>query len=465
MKLIKQLHKIIEMGVLSEGASDILYHFTSSQNLINILSTNQFSLTAAIGSDSDFDINSEKHFFLSTTRSKSVGYNTGDVKIVLNGRMLKQNYKIKPVDYWQYSKNPKEYSKDDYLQMMRNSEQEDRIVSNDTVIENSSKYILEIHHLLNKTKVKKILDLSSQYKIPVYVYNNRKDFFNQTNPIKHSEIEYLEVESSDTYYGERFPHRIASFVAFNDEEAYQMILKYLGGEGDVFNTFEETFKKMSEQYFKIGANYASDAISVIKSAVHMISGKADKNSRFILGLLSNRMRKYDVKTFSELLEKKQWVGKKNLDSYRKDLFGYIYNVMDNQLSDDLDYYFSDYIEIGGKYYNKMYESEEFMAIIYSYFKKLSIAIKEIVYHKNYDVFEHSFYFDKGYIGDRFDLKEINVWDKLDITDITDRYDMNSKDGLNNRVKTIFERLIMVGFSSESKDKLDSLKKEYLNSLK
>ena len=63
-----------ENEILDEGASDVMYHFTNSGALINILRTNEFILTAAVGSVSDFSINKNRFFFFSTTRSKSSGY-------------------------------------------------------------------------------------------------------------------------------------------------------------------------------------------------------------------------------------------------------------------------------------------------------------------------------------------------------------------------------------------------------
>ena len=54
---------IINEQILNEGASDILYHFTYTSNVSNILETDKISLASAIGSPTDLSINIKKFFF------------------------------------------------------------------------------------------------------------------------------------------------------------------------------------------------------------------------------------------------------------------------------------------------------------------------------------------------------------------------------------------------------------------
>jgi len=80
-------------SLLTEGLTPILYHFTSIHNLINILKEDEFQASTNLGSSADFNVSGGKFFFFSTTRSRSAGYNQGNVKIVLDGQKLNQNYK------------------------------------------------------------------------------------------------------------------------------------------------------------------------------------------------------------------------------------------------------------------------------------------------------------------------------------------------------------------------------------
>ncbi len=115
-------------------------------------------MVAAIGKDSDYKINKNKFFYLSTTRSKSSGFRKGDSKIVLDGRKLKQRYKITPVDYWNWPKNDKQDTSA-YIYSMKSLEQEDRIVTDKPSIPNAKDYLLGIHiYIRNKigTDVKNV---------------------------------------------------------------------------------------------------------------------------------------------------------------------------------------------------------------------------------------------------------------------------------------------------------------------
>ncbi len=167
---------------LFESASAKLYHYTSIQNAINILKTGQFELSIATASSDQFQ--PEGHFyFLSTARTptgayhKSVaGFGGEGVMIDLNGSWFNNNYKVKPVDYWNDPNNK------------AHSEAEDRIFSRkDTMPINA---ITELHVLLrsdmfnedgsvdfdheNSYKTIKACDtlqkLGAAHGVPVYFY-------------------------------------------------------------------------------------------------------------------------------------------------------------------------------------------------------------------------------------------------------------------------------------------------------
>ena len=126
--------------ILSEGITDIVYHFTSLKNFLSIVKNNEFVLRASnLTKTSEYNKNGYYYYF-STTRGKNgnEGYGNafeGTVRITLDGRKLSQRYKGQPFDYWGPSW-PKSEQNHEYDEM------EDRILSNEPVIKNALDYII-----------------------------------------------------------------------------------------------------------------------------------------------------------------------------------------------------------------------------------------------------------------------------------------------------------------------------------
>lgn len=173
--------------LIDEGLSDIVYHYTNIHNLKSIVQHNKFHTSLALGSEADLNANSKKFYYMSTTRSKGTGYNIGNVCLVLDGRKLNQKYKGMPVDYWQHSKDPKDYyTMSQYFHYAFRSELEDRIILDNPYIENALSYIKEIHIYIdpvykdkNLTNVEYI-DSHIPAHIKLYFYNNEKYFRTQS---------------------------------------------------------------------------------------------------------------------------------------------------------------------------------------------------------------------------------------------------------------------------------------------
>lgn len=455
------LEEIYLNKYLNEGASDVLYHFTYPRNVINILKTNELNLTAAIGSKSDLDINKQKYFFLSTTRSKNSGYTGGTVKLVLDGRKLKYNNKITPVDYWQYSKKRSDWGSDaDYTTALKSSEQEDRVVSNKSTIENARDYILEIHYYSNDD-IKDLIEVANKYNIPLYIYDTEKDFLNQTNPVDQKKIDFSKIPDKTTYYTPRdyFNYDIAALIAYNDDENYNAIIEYLQDKEKI-DKFNKTLKDRTINNFSIGASYSYDTLSVISSAIHNMRTETTKNAKYILNFLAKDLRKNKVKTIKDYLEKKQWKNKKTLDEYRKDLFTYLNNIIHSNLMDNLDHKFDGFIEINGEYYDHAYDSEEVLGIIYQYVKQFTEIIKKIIYNKEDDIFKYSFYLSRDKIEEFFNLDNVKLSDKLKITDLSYKYE----DGyLDQSLKDVFYYII-IDVSNNAYDKIKELYSEYQKNL-
>ena len=159
---------------IAEGATDVLYHMTSTRSAANILADGVFKLASSVGTKAE-----EKYappgrpYFLSTSRSKAGDYSrsvgTSAVMFDLNGQWLAQRYQVKPIDYWDraWLNNPE-----------RTSESEDRVFSKDPEI--SIACVTSVHALI-KTAVewrspytRQVLLLAKQRGIPAFLYTDPK---------------------------------------------------------------------------------------------------------------------------------------------------------------------------------------------------------------------------------------------------------------------------------------------------
>lgn len=136
---IKTALKNREENIENSGISPIVFHATSLMSAINIIKTNQFYLTFMRdgGNDDMPDKHNKYYFFMSTARTRNNRFfrNQFDVVFELDGRKLASNYKGVSHDFWgETERNVKE---GDY-------EQEDRILSTKSTINNALKYIKSV---------------------------------------------------------------------------------------------------------------------------------------------------------------------------------------------------------------------------------------------------------------------------------------------------------------------------------
>jgi hypothetical protein len=451
-----------ERQILNEGSSDILYHFTYISNLFNILKKNELSLTSTIGSKSDYNVNKNRFYYLSTTRSKSSGYKKGDVKIVLDGRKIKQNNKITPVDYWQLSKNRNDYdSESAYSSALTSLEQEDRIVSDKPIIENAIKYIIEIHILIHtpNTELMNIINICKDNNLKLYLYDNKKNWLNQIKPIS-DDIDFSNIED-DKGWGERvyFDYDIASLIAYNDVDNYNIITKYLN-DVDKIKLLDDTLKKRTYNNFRIGATYLDDGINYINSSLSRIRRYADKGSKFLLLLLTKELKKYGVNNIKDYLLKKQFKNKKTLNDFKKDLYNFLNSKMISELPDGLDKYFRHYIEIDGKYYNYAYDSDEIIKVVYKYITKIKEYLHSQIFSEENDIFKYSYFLDGDYIKKHIGFENIKLTKEINITDSF--YD-NLND-IDEQFKILISQYIIWAIDNSYYDKVKSLKSEYESQL-
>lgn len=115
---------------ITEGLSNIVYHYAPIAAAQQILQQGQFQLSSVLGSIEQQYAPKGKHYFLSTTRTRFGGYHdiigSSAVLFTLDGRMLTQRYQGKSVDYWQ--------NRDPSGGHHRGHEAEDRIFSKDSAM-------------------------------------------------------------------------------------------------------------------------------------------------------------------------------------------------------------------------------------------------------------------------------------------------------------------------------------------
>jgi hypothetical protein len=159
---------------LTERATAILYHYTSTQNALRILQAGVFKLSSAFATKSEEEMHPKgMPYFLSTTRSKMGDYHryvgTAGVMFVLDGDWLNSRYKVSPVDYWErmWLRSPD-----------RTREAEDRIFSDKPSM--SLDCVTEIHAIIKEQDewrspaTRQLLLLGKKRGIKTYLYSDEK---------------------------------------------------------------------------------------------------------------------------------------------------------------------------------------------------------------------------------------------------------------------------------------------------
>ena len=445
---------------LNEGLSDIVYHFTYIHNLINILDENKFILSTNLGSDADLNTSKGKFYFFSTTRSKTKQYRNSNVKIKLDGRKLQSKYKAFPIDYWNYSKNPKDWgNKNDYIQSLSSTEDEDRIVLNKPYIDNAKSYILEISILIDKhdienlkNKYDQLINLSKDVKI--FYYTDKKSFLieDKRNIVNINDINFIKKDSEEEYkYVERFSlWRLASLLSYNDDEMKNRVVEVLSKKipkEDVLNTIDEKIKNDKYNYFswfktskQSVANY--EYITVIKNEIHNSrSSKNDLNVE-IIQLVVQYMNKHKLKNITDFIFKKLKGNFKYQDEFRDDLVSDFNIEIDNILKRYIEQYNEYRYRVGDyTYHNIFYEFPELRMFLYREIYKIKEYIKSIILNKEIEFKYLSVKIQKPYIMgylnlDSFDFNQILTTDKY--KELEENFDLS--EDLVDDLKRIIENV-------------------------
>jgi len=332
--------KLSMINILNEGLSDIVYHFTYPTNLVGILRINKFATSSNLGSTADFRKDKGKFYFFSTQRTKGMsGYGSrhGTVAIVLNGRKLNQTYKGFPTDYWNWSKKRADFNNiNDYINALKSSELEDRIVTDKPYIDNANNYILEIHieaksedrNLISKENLDEIQILTQKYNIPTYFYADENNFKlqnkNKAVTPENLGIDPKEKETWDVSDDERdeynttwFFKKIAPIIivgnemtgGYNDEkDAIEKLLKDCLERYNRNNQYDNVMTDINDKVKRIstswGRFYGDDEYNVLSAEIHNNRGNPNPYLREILKMIVADMKKWRKNNFKEYVVKK-----------------------------------------------------------------------------------------------------------------------------------------------------------------
>jgi hypothetical protein len=266
--------------IAEERGVNKLYHFAHMNKISNIILHNKFVLTYVSndpdGGDDAGDIYSNSpgkyNFYMSLSRIPFGGYNIENSNIYpqaiieFDRDRLRQNYKIVPFNYYRAEKNY------DPIKYRYTDENEDRIISNKSIIPNAIRYIsrvifyfpkgetgeLQMTHRHTKLTFKELKDAGVDFEI----YRDHKNFRNLKNPDIKNDISWFDL---DKEYGRHFtqlemptisePFKIPEIIEYlkilrGDESTEESITNFLKLKFDDLLAFIENLRTQPIEKFK-----------------------------------------------------------------------------------------------------------------------------------------------------------------------------------------------------------------------
>lgn len=447
--------------IINEGVSDVIYHFTHMRNILNILKTNKINLSPVTGTvNYDFRVNRGKFYYLSLTRSKhrDVGYGSGDTRITMDGKKINQNFKTIAIDYWGSERDPKKRDKITYgsgsslyKQMSRDYEQEDRIATNKSEINNAIKYILGIDLLIredfeNDLKyAEEIKYYCDKYNINLNVYNNDKDF---NYSIKKNSIRVTPKQhnlETERKYGETLPWgflEIISHITYKKEEKLDYFIskfKEFGFDDKKINHIKEKINKIWYDIKDITrfGDYSPNSVK------YFVSSYIDKHNhnpllRFAIRELINDIRKGGYADIKDYLSDIGWRGKKRPEMYQKSFYDGIVNIINKRFDELIKenskhqfYYYSKDGERG----DDLFQNKEILNLLNKW-KDILIDYYKRKILNNPDIWNYTWYYSSWDVVDDIGLKESGEFDILINNKFDDIDYVDSNHLKYNIIKTI-----------------------------
>lgn len=367
-KLIKQQ---LREGLLNEGVSDVVYHFTSPQRAYNILKNNEILMAPVLNADShENKLSGGKYFYLSTTTSRSskVGYyayknanGAPMVRITLNGRQLNSRFKSYPVDYFQPLPGT---SKGDNFDMSRD-EMEMRVVSNNDVIKPANSYIYSVE-IVNSTSENYLVQLNKlcdDLGIKFYAYDEVK-YFDASHKNKAIKVRpYDDFDASFTgpnthTEGDVFPlSNVLSYIVLNNQKiSLDSVISDLDYEERIqLKSMVVEKLKTLEYDFRIKSNVPSH-LQQLNNSIKSLNKNASTTFRYLIRLMVNDMKKKNIGSLKEYLYSKV----KNIDPKEDDAgWEHITSEIDKYREEVVDELIQD-VQLYEMFFKKVYEFKKAM---------------------------------------------------------------------------------------------------------
>lgn len=283
--------------MLIESLTNTLFYYTSLKSAHSIMKENKINLTPTIKGKVERDMGSKKFYFMSLTRSRLGGYHVDSNSGVLfkvNGSKLNNTYSGKAVDYWNSGNTS----------VPGDDEMEDRLFTDKDSIPFMN-YVEEISVLVateygthENPYVLPIYKLAKQYDIPVYVYDNNKDWIGNN---KKNALSFDQIKS---FRGEMKSHpRIRSKRQSTITSLIELF--YKKSENELSKDSKEALRSMEYDDFT-----KSVMIDIHNETGMNSKGSTDSVKKLITVMKQNGYRKLedfieDIKSKWEIIKKKE----------------------------------------------------------------------------------------------------------------------------------------------------------------
>ena len=287
------------------GYSDLLYHATKTETLLEILKEDKIRMSPDLGAEYKLDSKMQKSnkfrpYFLSLSRVKFGGY-ARTIKpeslaiIALDGQKLKTKYAGEPVDYWGPSYRNIETR--DTEQRMKYNENEDRIYSDHPYLEPLSKYVLGIHVMLKPEYAKFQTDRENTSDEELTLAFSQADTYKsiqRTATIHHIKTYFYTSFNDLKLLNTR--KAITDIYVINYEADINKVNEVL----ELILNDDRDLTKLSKSARDIVYNikYYTKYLDFLKNAIH--NSKSDLIGRTAIDRLVAYMRRFKVRSIPEL---------------------------------------------------------------------------------------------------------------------------------------------------------------------
>ena len=413
------IKKLLREGLINEGGSSILYHFTNIDRLINILENNEMYLTPTISSSNEKKMSKDKFYFLSLTRTKSTshGYGTkfknpNSVRIKFDGSKLTSKYKIVPIDYWQYPKTP------DLMKSNIGDEMEDRLVSNKDAIPNITNYIISIDIFVGEEVDDRIIELGKSLGVKINYFNNINDFTsgNESKVVSPKGVK-TNKEKRDTRPYEY--ERIFGALTYKNAKLYQDVMLKLSTDYKLGDDVISKIKDYADDYHKnldyklrVGNEWAMEDLAIsLSSDLHNSKSSSYPVVRYITSEFIKVYKKLGAKSMMDFFKKLLYLGKKTHEDFNKQFNNDIIKLIDKTYLVELEQNKFGAYDVSGDYWDNIFEEPDIKKFLIGKLNEIKKYVSNFILNNN-DMYRLNYVLAQREISDAINLKDDNNLKKI-----------------------------------------------------